>query len=128
MGFIKIDPIKNKQINSYIKQVRVVFAKIRKKSVKDGYTLTIYIGKEIADRLKFVAGDKVSIAYDDQNNRKVLIEKSEAGYPLVRNGAKEIIALKTKLNWLLFTPKENDLELHEIKYEFTSMGGLVLSL
>lgn|GEM_PF-4726535 len=127
MAFVKIYPSKNRPSTTRAKQVvRAIFAKIKRKTVKEGYNLIVYIGKEVADKIGAVAGDKIAISYDEQNNRRLLLEKSNTGYTLTKISGKEAAVYKVMLQWGIFTPKEEDFSLKELKIEFTDKGVIVL--
>lgn len=124
MSFIELRPGKNKTIGDVKNKIRISFSdltKTKKKTPK--YTLTIYIGKTIADSLGINNGEKVSFSYEDTNKRIWLITKSstDSGFTL---GKQSDACLKIQLTWQndIFLPKEDDLYIRHVKHDFFKGG------
>ena len=118
MGFKRIDPKRNRPTSARARQaIRVVFSPIKRSKV-GGYILTMYIGKDIADKLNLKAGDKVAVSYDEDNNRKLLIEQDHVGYTLANISGKTSPSYRILLQWQLFAPNQEDTKLREVEYEY----------
>jgi hypothetical protein len=126
MNFIRINPTKNRPSSTRSRQsIRAVFSQIKGKS-PNAYNLILYIGKEIAEKLNAKAGDKIAVSYDQENNRRLLIEKADEGYTLTKVSNKDNApAFRIMLQWQIFTPEEKDFQLREVLLEKHDNGYII---
>ena len=132
--FIEIKPTKTRGNIQHLSEcIRVSFTKPKARNeTKDGiYTLTIYIGKNIANALNIKDGERVSIFHAKENPRIWLIKKavSKKGYKLIGIKDKEsgeFSAFKFQLTWKIFTPQENEMGMREVEFELNNEFGIIV--
>ena len=125
MEFIEIKPTKIRSNNDYLR--KIVRASFTKPKSKDSvFSLSIYIGKDIANKLDLKKNDKVSISYGAEDQRIWLIKKSiGSGYKLL-DTKDSSPALKFQLTWRLFEPKQNEIGAREIKIKESNSEKIIV--
>ena len=126
MNYIELKPKKNKSSEEVINQIRISFSKPRKTGKKinnDRYILSIYIGNEIAKKLNFESGNKISFSYDDRNRENWFIRKSNNGIGFTLSKQTDLY-FKTQITWDIgiFRPKEDNLNIRDVGFAYKDGG------
>lgn len=135
MAFIEHKPSRSRtgRLSDVIDAIRVSFKEKSAKSPLEAKNiiLTIYIGKNIADKLDLDAESRVMFFYDDINTRKWLIKKSltDTGYKLVeatKTGAgSNYLRMQLTFKVPNFTIKDDDLINRKVGYAIENNGILI---
>lgn len=131
-NFIIIQPKRNRYVSGLSrKTVRTAFSKNKKNPEK--YSLIIYLGKDLAESMNIVATNKIEIAYDEDQPKRLLIKKSSIGYSATEISAKNAPAFRITLGWNLFVPENNnDFIFKKAEHEFVSEvnheDGLIINI
>ena len=116
--------------------VRVSFPYIKVKSVNVkkvvGNSMTMYIGKEVADVINIQGGDRVKFFVDSRNPRIWFIKKSTDGIgykvaELRRQTDRPAGCVRLHMTWNEFTPEDAEISLRTVKHEISD-GGLKITL
>lgn len=122
-NFIFIDPNRNRPTSYHNKDaIRVTFSKEKNRNI---YSLTIYLGENLSEKIGVQSGDKVAIGYDEKNNRRMLLKKHTTGYSAFKVGSKNAPALRIVLKWIIFVPTEIDMKIKEVEHEITGNNELI---
>ncbi len=112
--------------------VRISFKKKEdKKTQNSNVSLTIYIGKSLAEKLRLKGGDRVSFFYDDENKKKWLIKKSSqtGGYKLVDTSVSggRVNYLRMQLTFKIpeFSLSTNDFSIRTVEHEIVDDGIVI---
>lgn len=113
MAFITINP---RKVDLNNKNIRVSFRKYR-----NTFNLFIYIPTHICSKLNLNNKDYIKIFYDNENNRNILIKKTEndLNYKIRQVSKKTFM---TQLSWNLFIPNEIDGVIHNVPHDFFEDG------
>ncbi len=126
MDFIEIKPTKVRGNNDLLrKAVRASFTK--PKSKKTTFSLSVYIGKDIASQLDLKKNDKVSISYGTEDPRIWLIKKAGGGGYKLSDIKDSSPALKFQLTWRLFEPKQNEIGMREMKIDKINNEEIIIN-
>lgn len=100
-------------------RVKVFFCK-GKTHKKIRLFITVSIGENLANKVFFKKGDRVSFSYSEENNRIWLIKKTNnlTGYKLREKGCFLII----QLDWNLFEPDQKEFDIHYVQAEIYEGG------
>ncbi len=119
MDFTTVKPKKVKTNTNTIKKIRIAFRKLKKSIYK--HSLTLYIGKEIADQIGIKPGDKITFSYNPENNKIWLLKKSIDGSGFTLGKQHECIFI-LQLTWDLFEPEDENLLIREVKHDIYENG------
>lgn len=133
MSFVEHAPSRNSvsDMSDTINCIRISFKKKEDKKSNKNISLTIYIGKNLAEKLGINGGDRLAFFYDDEDNRKWLIKKplQGSGYKLIdANSAKSRVNyLRMQLMFKIpdFNLSEDDFIIRTVKHELLDGGILI---
>jgi hypothetical protein len=125
--FIFIRPKRNRPTSAKAREsIRTGFTK--SKRGEGGFILTIYLGKNIAEKIEISKGEKVAVGYDKNNPRKLFLKKANTGYTVTELSSKnkDTPSFRIMLQWQQFVPNEIDMPSKIIKnHEFFEDGVIV---
>lgn len=103
--------------NISIKNKSSIKSYFRKNKCQKSFSLTIILGKEIYEKFTFIPGKKIKIFINEDNNRIILLKKSEDenGFTLSKNFKSN--EAKLTLTWRAFIPTEEEMISKEIKFD-----------
>ncbi len=124
-NIIFIHPKRNRPSSVLSREiVRVAFSKINN---RHSHSIVIYLGKNLAKKIGLSAGYKVSVGYHKKNKRNIFLKKSDYGFTLLELNGKSAPAFRIMFDWTIFTPKDDDFKLKEVRHEEIG-GGIFFKL
>lgn len=90
------------------------------------HTMVISISKEILEKINLKKQDKVKVYVDDENNRKIMIEKSKSDFgrtPIWRK-----YSCKIQISWSFFEPEKHELGTNKYEYQITDKQQIIINL
>lgn len=120
MNFIAIEPGR-KRTSSHLARTTVrakfiSYNRLRNKNKKKGISLKLYIGVDVAKEFLLTCKDFVSVSYDNDNKRNLLIKKSNNGFTLSKVNSDKPTSYVLNFDWILFTPTHDDKILHFVSH------------
>lgn len=123
MGFREIRPQRNSSSANRKNTIRVSFPKIK---ATNKYNMNMYIGINVAHKLDFRDGDKISFNVDEDNPRIWLLKKAQddVGFKLIDSTKnKDGATLRLQMTWNEYTPDPHETSVREVKHDM-HLGGL----
>lgn len=132
MEFTELRPFKHRYKSDpalHVGSIRATFYKI-KSSGK--FRLTLHIGLLVAQSINILHGDKISISFEKNNNRILLIQKaSKCGYKLCGKNKSNNLPENlfcVRIPWDVFQPLPEDFYGKFVKIEKYSNNSILIYL
>lgn len=118
MNFIELRPLLERRKESSIHNIRVSFPKLTRKNGDTSYSLLIFLGIEIFNKLGLDENSRVKILINADNPRIIALEKAtDSGFKIIKD-KNSTTHYRVQATWKSFIPSQKEIRIHEVDFEF----------